>query len=140
MTPQRWTPRLSRLKGEIDAGEDIVKELLELSISDKSRAAKQLLQTPSASWTRLRDTLRETMERRDALTSTNVLKRLAAVEKALTVEPMDTEEANKALRGAVRKMVMRPQEGRLDILWHHAEEPQETMFVTSRFDWDANRD
>lgn len=40
---------------------------------------------------------------------------------------MDTEAANKALRGAVRKMTMRPQEGHLDILWHHAEEPQETL-------------
>ena len=78
------------------------------------------------------------MERRDTLTSTNVKIRLAAVEKALTREPMDTEEANKALRGAVRKMIMRPQEGRLDILWHHAEEPQETLFFTSRFEWDNN--
>ena len=52
---------------------------------------------------------------------------------------MDTEEANKALRAAVRKMIMRPQEGRLEILWHHAEEPQETVFITSRFDWDANQ-
>jgi len=46
---------------------------------------------------------------------------------------------NKALRGAVRKMVMRPQEGTLDIFWHHANEPQETVFMTSRFDWDANQ-
>jgi hypothetical protein len=52
---------------------------------------------------------------------------------------MDTEAANKALRGAVRRMVMRPQEGRLEIHWHHAEEPQETAFITSRFDWDANQ-
>jgi hypothetical protein len=36
-------------------------------------------------------------------------------------------------------MIMRPQEGRLDILWHHADEPQETVFMTSRFDWDANQ-
>jgi hypothetical protein len=27
----------------------------------------------------------------------------------------------------------------LDILWHHADEPQEVVFMTSRFDWDANR-
>jgi hypothetical protein len=32
-------------------------------------------------------------------------------------------------------MTMRPQEGCLDILWHHAEEPQETLFVTSRKEW-----
>jgi hypothetical protein len=33
----------------------------------------------------------------------------------------------------VRNMIMRPQEGRLDILWHHAEEPQEMLFLTSRY-------
>jgi len=54
-------------------------------------------------------------------------------------EPMDTEEANKALRGAVRKMIMRPAEGTLQIHWHHADEPQEVLFVTSRFEWATNQ-
>jgi hypothetical protein len=79
---------------------------------------------------------RETVARRDTLTSTNVLKRLAAVETTITKEPMDVAEANKALRGAVRKVIMRPQEGTLDILWHHADEPQEITFLTSRFPCD----
>ena len=127
------------LRGEVDAGEDIVEELLDLTISDKSRAARQRLREAEDELDKLKKTLRETMEHRDALTSTNVLKRLAAVETALRAEPMNTEEANKALRGAVRKMIMRPQEGTLDILWHHAEEPQETVFITSRFDWDADQ-
>lgn len=131
--------KIERLKGEIDAGEDIVSELLDLTISDKSRSARQRLREAEDELDRLKKTLRETMGRRDAMTSTNVLKRLAAVEKALTAETIDTEEANKALRGAVRKMVMRPQEGRLDILWHHADEAQETLFFTSRFDWGANQ-
>jgi len=131
--------RIEQLTIEIDAGEDLVEELLDLTISDKSRIARQRLLDAERDLDRLKETLRETMEHRDALSSTNVLKRLAAVEKALTREPMDTEEANKALRGAVRKMIMRPQEGRLDILWHHADEAQETLFFTSRFDWGANQ-
>ena len=130
--------KIERLKGEVDAGEDVVEELLELTISDRSAAARQRLRNAERELAETRDALRKLTERRDALTSANVLKRLAAVEKALTREPMDTEEANKALRGAVRKMIMRPQEGRLDILWHHAEEPQETLFITKRFDWNAN--
>jgi DNA invertase Pin-like site-specific DNA recombinase len=130
--------KMERLKGEIDAREDIIRELLDLTISDKSRAARQRLREAEDELDKLKKTLRETMEHRDALMSTNVLKRLAAVETALRAEPMDTGEANKALRGAVRKMVMRPQERRLDILWHHADEAQETLFFTSRFDWDAN--
>jgi len=131
--------KVERLRGEVDAGEDTVEELLDLTISNKSRSARQRLRDAEDELDRLKKSLRETMERRDALTSANVSKRLAAVETALRAEPMDTGAANKALRAAVRKMVMRPREGRLEIQWHHADEPQETVFMTSRFNWDANR-
>jgi DNA invertase Pin-like site-specific DNA recombinase len=130
---------IEALQINIDEGETIVGELLDISISDKSRAARLKLQSAELELEQTRDNLRKRMERRDALTSTNVKKRLAAVQKAFTQKPLDTEEANKALRGAVRRMVMRPQEGTLDIVWHHADAPQETVFVTSRFDWDANQ-
>ena len=130
---------IQQLKADIDAGEDRLSELLELTITDKSRVAKQALNKLDQELETAKDNLRKLMERRDTLTSTNVKMRLAAVEKALTAEPIDTEVANRALRAAVRKMIMRPQEGRLDILWHHADEPQETVFMTSRFDWDANQ-
>ncbi|MBW5435665.1 recombinase family protein [Bradyrhizobium canariense] len=131
--------KIGQLKVEVDAGDERVGALLELTISDKSRAARQALQRAEQELEATQDALRKAIERRDTLTSTNVMKRLEAVEKTLTAEPMDTDVANKALRGAVRKMVMRPQEGRLDILWHHAEEPQETLFMTNRFDWDAQQ-
>jgi hypothetical protein len=131
--------QIEQLSIEIDAGEDAVKELLEYAITEKSKAARDSLKNAEAELDALRETLRKTAERRDALASTNVTTRLAAVQKALTRKPMDTVEANKALRGAIHKLVMRPQEGRLDILWHHAEEPQETLFHTSRFDWDADK-
>ncbi|MCK1508461.1 MULTISPECIES: recombinase family protein [unclassified Bradyrhizobium] len=130
--------KIEQLKGTVDAGENFVNELLELRITDKSRAASQRLRDAERELDEHREALRELLERRDALRSTNVNMRLAAVEKALTREPMDTEEANKALRGAVSKMVMRPQNACLDIWWHHADKPQETLFMTSRFDWDAN--
>jgi DNA invertase Pin-like site-specific DNA recombinase len=129
---------IEALQISLDAGEAIVAELLAIRISDKSRAAGIRLRDAERELEQKRDNLRNLMERRDTLTSTNVKKRLAAVEQALTQKPLDTEEANKALRGAVRKMVMHPKEGTLDILWHHADAPQEAVFVTSRFDWDAN--
>jgi DNA invertase Pin-like site-specific DNA recombinase len=128
--------RIEQLRVEIDAGENRVNELLEIRIADNSRAARQALERAERELAVVRDDLRKLEERRDTLASTNVTKRLAAVEKALTNEPMDVGEANKALRGAVRKMVMRPQQGTLDIYWHHAEEPQETLFITKRFDFD----
>lgn len=130
--------RIERLQVEAEAGEIRVRELLEITISDKSRAARQELQRTEQELETVRDALRKALERRDTLTSTNVKTRLAAVEKAFTSEPVDTATANKALRGAVRAMVMRPQAGRLEILWHHAETPQETLFYTNRFDWDGN--
>lgn len=130
--------KIEQLRVEVEAGEEMVKNLLEVRITDKSRRARDDLQSAEREFEAARETLRTAIERRDTLTSTNVLKRLEAVEKALTAEPMDTEGANKALRGAVRKMIMRPQEGRLDILWHHAEEPQGMLFITSRFDFDAH--
>lgn len=130
--------RIERLRVEVDAGESRVRELLEITISDKSRAARQELQRTEQELETVRDALRKSVERRDTLTSTNVKMRLAAVEKAFTIDPMDTAAANKALRGAVFTMVMRPQAGRLEILWHHAETPQEVLFYTKRFDWDGN--
>jgi DNA invertase Pin-like site-specific DNA recombinase len=129
---------IERLRVEIDAGGDRVNELLELTITDKSRAAGQALQRAERELEQTEDKLHKLLEHRDTLTSTNVKMRLIAVEKALTAEPMDTEAANKALRVAVRKMIMRPQEGTLEILWHHANEPQEIVFVTKRF-WEANQ-
>jgi hypothetical protein len=130
--------RIEQLQADAVAGEMLARELLEIRITDKSRQARDELQRVEIELEATRDTLRKTSDRRDALAGANVKTRLAAVEKALTGEPMDTEAANKALRGAVRKMVMRPQAGRMDILWHHAEEPQETLFYTNRFDWDGN--
>lgn len=125
----------------VGAAEDAVNEWVELHFADRrSEAIKEKLNSAEQALEAERSKLKELEERRDMLANTNVEKRLAAVGRALTAEPMDTEAANKALRGAVRKMVMRPQEGRLDILWHHAEEPQETLFMTSRFDWDTKSD
>lgn len=131
--------KIGQQRAAIDAGEDRVRELLELTITDKSRAARQALNTAERELEETTESLRKMLERRDTMTSTNVKLRLAAVEKALTAETIDTEEANRVLRGAVRKMVMRPAEGALEIYWHHADEPQEVAFITTRFSWDANQ-
>jgi DNA invertase Pin-like site-specific DNA recombinase len=124
---------------ELDAADQAIEELLQTVITDKSMAARRALQDAEQKRDAMERALRELRDRRDALTSTNVRARLAAVESALAQSPIDVEAANKALRTAVRRMIMKPQEGTLDIYWHHAEEPQEVVFMTSRFDWDANQ-
>jgi hypothetical protein len=131
--------KIEQLQVEIDAGEDMVRKALDLAMASNSTTATERLLQFEHELEGKRNDLRASLERREVLMGANVEKRLAAVQKALTAEPMDTEEANKVLRGAVSKMIMRPQEGRLDILWHHAEQPQETLFMTNRFDWDGQQ-
>jgi DNA invertase Pin-like site-specific DNA recombinase len=131
--------RIEQLRVEIDAGEDAVNEVWELVIANNSTTAKEKLLKYEKELEELKNELRTALERREVLMGANVEKRLAVVEKTLTVEPMATEEANKALRGAVSKMIMRPQDARLDILWHHAEQPQETLFITNRFNSDVHQ-
>jgi hypothetical protein len=126
---EREIQGLEAYLGVID---DDIRDLLEARIADKSAAAQRALREAEEKREDIVDTLRERRDRRDTLTSTNVKMRLAAVEKALTAEPMNTAAANRALRAAVRRMIMRTQEGTLEIYWQHADEPQEVRFVTSR--------
>jgi DNA invertase Pin-like site-specific DNA recombinase len=130
---------IDEVQEQLTATDVNIEELLEARITDKSVAAQRALRKAEVKRETIEDSLRDLRDRRDALASTNVAARLDAVLAALSAEPMNIEAANKALRAAVRKMIMRTQEGRLDILWHHAEEPQETVFMTTRFDWDANQ-
>ena len=78
---------IEALQINVDAGEIIVGELLDTVISDKSRAARLRLRDAERELEQKRDSLRNLMERRDTLTSTNVKKRLAAVEQAFVREP-----------------------------------------------------
>jgi hypothetical protein len=135
---------------KLDAGDDEMRELLRVVITDKSRAARERLRDTERERDRIRESLRSLRERRDALTSTNVTARLNAVFDAckppendgidLSDAPLDIVKANKALKAAVRMMVMKPEEGTLDIYWHHADEPQEITFVTRRKRWESPLD
>ena len=121
----------------LSLADDAVDELLETVIADKSVAARTALRSAEQKQKEIEANLRSLRNRRDALTNTNVLARLAAVENALAQSASDIETINKTLRTAMRRMVMRPQDGTLDIYWHHADEPQEVTFVTSRKHWNT---
>jgi hypothetical protein len=130
---------IDRAQRELDGADTHIEDLLEARIADRSAAAQRALREAEEMREAIADTLRTLRDSRDALASTNVTARLDAVRAALIAEPMDIAEANRALRAAVRRMTMRPQEAGLDILWQHAEEPQEIPFFTTRFDWDGNQ-
>jgi hypothetical protein len=111
--------------------------MLHLTITDKSRAARQRLKEAEQERDRIELDLRALRDQRDAMTSTNATARLDAVKSALMETPLDIVKANKALKTAVKRMVMKPEEGTLDIYWNHADEPQEITFVTRRKRWES---
>ncbi|MGY4499706.1 DNA invertase Pin-like site-specific DNA recombinase [Bradyrhizobium sp. GM24.11] len=124
--------RLQQLDVEIDAGNSAIAELMDITISDKSRAARAKLQQYEAELETLEREHRALSERRDARRTASVSARLGAVREALAGKTLDVGAANKALRGAIKSMVMHPHKGTLDIQWHHAEAVQEVQFITSR--------
>ena len=124
--------RLQQLEVEIDAGNSAIAELVEITISDRSKAARSKLQQYEAELETLEREHRTLSERRDARRTANVSARLDAVREALAGKPMDVAAANKALRGVIKSMVMHPARATLDIQWHHAEAMQEVQFITSR--------
>jgi TolA-binding protein len=124
--------RLQQLDVEIDAGNSAIAELMDITISDRSRAARSKLQQYEAELETLEREHRALSERRDARRTANVSARLGAVREALAGEPMDVAAANSALRGAIKSLVMHPHKATLAIQWHHAEALQEVQFITSR--------
>lgn len=119
---------------------DQVEVLLEVSIEEKSAAARRALKEREQSLASVQELARNLRERRDRIASAGVLQRLEAIENILTQSPLNIPRANAVLRDAIERMVMFPPEGHLDVYWRHAVEPQRTTFGTSRVDWDANNE
>jgi hypothetical protein len=115
---------------------DLIEELLELMIEDRSLAARQRLRSLETEMEEARDNAAELRKRRDTMTSASVMRKLDGIWETLSQSPLNIAEANRALKQALRKMVMRPTEGRLEIHWNHTDEPQEINLYTSRF-WEA---
>lgn len=124
-----------RQSAAVDATERRARELLNLSITDKSATAKRELQTAEREHEAAETALQQLREKLDRMTNVNVVKRLRAVEETLGADKVDVAAANRALRQAVRMTVMKPTKGELLIYWHHAEAPQEVPFHTRRFKW-----
>jgi DNA invertase Pin-like site-specific DNA recombinase len=121
-----------------DLAADRVRELLNITITDKSRAARRMLQEGEREHEESEARLRQSREKLDKMTTVNVATRLQAVEDALTGN-LGIDATNRALKQAIRMMIMKPAEGTLLIHWHHAEEPQEVTFHTRRFNWKQKR-
>jgi hypothetical protein len=127
---------IQQYEGLVRARENEAKELLELSIVDRSRAARERLRAAEVELERAVGELSERRLKRDTMTSASVMRKLDAISEALATSPLNIVDANRVLRQAIRKMVMRPAKGTLHIYWHHTGEPQEISLYTRRFRWE----
>jgi hypothetical protein len=66
------------------------------------------------------------------LASGTVLRRLEAIQAAVSQKPMIVAEANGALRQAVSKIVIGAEAATITFHWHHAERPSEPLRFASR--------
>lgn len=105
-------------------------------IKDRSRAARERLNAVEMQMEEARDKAAELNKRLDSMTSASVVRKLDNITTALSQSPLNIAEANRALKQAMRKMVMRPAQGRLEIHWGHSEEVQEIGLYTGRL-WNA---
>jgi DNA invertase Pin-like site-specific DNA recombinase len=116
---------------------DQMEELLAVLVTDRSRAARDRLRVVEAQMAKARDEAAEMNKRLDTMTSASVRRKLDNIRTALGQSPLNVAEANRVLKQAIRKMIMRPAAGRLSIHWHHTEEPQEIHLHTRRR-WEAS--
>ena len=106
---------------------DEAEELADIAVTEKSEVARRRLREHEQELKEAREHLRLLRARRDTLASASVLRRLAAIEKALTQKPLNVSDVNKALKQAVSKIVMDTDWGTLTFHWHHAEGPSEPI-------------
>jgi DNA invertase Pin-like site-specific DNA recombinase len=107
--------------------EDQAEELADIAATEKSEVARRRLREHEEALKEAREHIRRLAARRDTLASDSVLRRLAAIERALIQKPLDISDVNKVLKQAVSKIVMDAEEGTLTFYWHHAEDPSEPI-------------
>ena len=118
---------MQRKENLVWALEDEAEELADIAATEKSEVARRRLREREQELEETREHVRLLRARRDTLASASVLRRLAAIEKALTQKPLNVSDVNKALKQAVSKIVMDTDWGTLTFHWHHAEDPSEPI-------------
>ncbi|MBP0111340.1 recombinase family protein [Bradyrhizobium vignae] len=135
--------QIEQLQSEADGMEALSFELTELIVEERgspeATAASRQVREVEQRLKRLQRELRELRAQRDTKTTTSVKDRLKAVERALSGND-DVAEINMALRDAIRRIVLDPEQGHLWVRWHHSEEVQDIGFITRHMDWTEFRE
>jgi hypothetical protein len=105
----------------------MAEELADIAATEKSEVARRRLRERERELEEAREHVRLLRVRRDTLASASVLRRLDAIERALTQKSLNVSEVNKALKQAVSKIVMDAERGTLTLHWQHAEDPSEPI-------------
>jgi hypothetical protein len=127
--------QIDAMQADADHLEGLTFELAELAAREKSVAAKRRLSDAERELRVLQKSLRDLRAQRDTLTTASVKDRLNAVQKVLSSNT-SVAETNQALRQAMQRIMLDPEQGRLWIRWHHSEEMQDIVCVSKHKSWD----
>lgn len=130
---------IDALQANADRVEQWVFDLADLAARDRSPAASRRLANAERELKGIQKQLRELRAKRDTMTTASVKDRLKAVERALTGKA-DVVEVNEALRDAIKRVVLDPQQGHLWVRWHHSDEVQDILCVTRHMDFTEMRE
>jgi DNA invertase Pin-like site-specific DNA recombinase len=100
-----------------ELGEE-ARALLDDWLETRSPTIRQEQRAKELAWTKATERLREARERLDRLAQPFVVQRLKALEEALKKRPLDVVQANQAIKAAIEKLVLDPEQGMLFLHWH----------------------
>jgi len=118
------------LQGYVDTLEGDVLLMAEFAAQEKSPTAAERFRHKERELERRRSELRELRARRETMTPAGVRVRLKALRAALTRDPFDVAEANRALRQVVKKIVVDPKMASLEVHWHHSDQIEDIPFYS----------
>jgi hypothetical protein len=95
--------------------------LLDEWLETRSPTVRAAQHAKEIEWKKATKRLTEARERRDRLAQPFVMQRLTKLREALSVKPISVVDANNALKEAVEKMVLDPEEGQLFIHWRDSD-------------------
>jgi hypothetical protein len=111
-------------------------DLADLAAQERSPATRKRLREKEAELRETQVRLRTITAQRDTLTTGSVRDRLKAVKKTLGSDTVNVVATNQALRQAMSRIVMDPENARLEVYWHHSPESVQVInFYTRHKRW-----
>jgi hypothetical protein len=132
--------QIQGLEYEYEELADEAEFLTDQLVTKQSAVLRQRLDRAEREMASMKGALRDRRAERDKLAGPYVLKRLAAVRDSLLAEETCVATVNKALKQAVRQIVLDAEAGTLTIRWDHAGEAAQNIPFFSRHVWDDKRD